>query len=440
MRRILVYLFITVGSYGYADTQGINNIQHVINDVQKYYIDPVTPQSLYDNAIQGMMTGLDPHCAYLNKQDFHDLNTAIQGTFAGVGLEITMDKGIIRVIAPLEGSPAQKAHIQSGDEIIRLNRTPVLGMTLRSAINTMRGPVGSTLTLTVIHHSEQTITPPKTITLKREIIHVQSVQSSIINVTGNHAYGYIKITQFQEKTSQEIATAIASLKKTPLNNQHLSGLILDLRNNPGGLFNSAVAVANEFIDIQNKKENNPNVILPIIVSTKGRTPQSTSVTHATKGDLIPGVPIVVLINGGSASSAEIVAGALKDNHRAILVGTKTFGKGSVQTVIPITANTAIKLTTALYYTPSGVSIQAQGIAPDIIVTPFVMQTANNAISDSNSNQLTEADLFKHLTNSNAATSKGNTLNPDINNLKLQHDSVIYQALNILKGLVLEQNI
>lgn len=400
----------------------VETFSKAMDDIRKYYVEPVSKKELFENAIRGMLNGLDPHCAYLDKQDFQDLNEATRGQFAGVGLEVTMKHGFIQVIAALDDSPAQKVGIQSGDYIIKLDKMSVSGLTLRSAINKMRGSTGSSIALEIIRKDSS---KPLNFVLKREMIHIKSVKSELLDDN----YGYIKLSQFQVSTPEEMYQAIKQLKKQT--HENLQGVILDLRNDPGGLLDSAVKVANAFIDGKKDKST-------VIVYTKGRSPGSKMVAFATPGDLINKAPMVVLINAGSASAAEIVAGSLKDDQRALLLGTKTFGKGSVQTVIPISNDSAIKLTTALYFTPSGISIQAKGITPDIAVKQLIWKSSQKM--NSSSEDLTEANLQGHLSARKTKTAH-ETLTLTKNDNELMHrDYQLYQALNVLKGMALTKSL
>lgn len=329
-------------------------LSETMHDIQTYYIKPVSEQYLLNQAMQGMLNGLDTHCTYMTGTTWDNIHAMTVSQFAGIGLEVTMKNGALCVVNVLDGTPAQKSGIQAGDKIIKLNDQSITGWTLRSAVDEMRGPVGSKITLDVMHDAMH-----RAYILKREMIHMQSVSSRLL---GN--YAYIKIAQFQSSTLQEVRAAVQALKAS--STEPIQGLIIDLRNNPGGLFTSGVAVANVFIDGKTQAGKS----ITVIVSTRGRAPGANAIDYATPGDIIQKIPIVVLVNHESASASEIVAGALKDNHRAVIVGTQTFGKGSVQTLIPLNQaigqESAIKLTTALYYTPLGISIQGVGITPDIL--------------------------------------------------------------------------
>ncbi len=432
--KLIIILFFTliINNIAFADPQKFSN---TIRDIQQYYIYPQSQQKLFDSAIRGMLEGLDPHCAYLNKADLKAMNDTTQSQFAGVGLDVSMEAGLVRVITPLDGSPAQEAGIQSGDYITMIDNTSVTGLTLRAVVHKLRGPQDSQVTLTILKNKAS---KPFSVVLTRDTIHIQSVKSELFN----GVYGYIKLAQFQSSTFKEMMNAINQLKKESLEKNVLQGFILDLRNNSGGLFDAGVAVADAFID--GKQTDNANQT--IIVSTKGRAEGSNTTVFAKPGDVLDNIPMIILVNAGSASASEIVAGALKDNNRAIILGTKTFGKGSVQTLIPIGGDSAIKLTTALYYTPSGISIQATGITPNIILKQMVL-TSHKSINNNNHNNIpdqdiTEANLQGHLTMANGfltinQPNKSNATK-NINNIhsSMAHDYQLQQAINILQGIVI----
>jgi carboxyl-terminal processing protease len=318
----------------------------VFERVRADYVDPVSDKELIENAINGMLTGLDPHSNYMNAKAFKDMQVQTHGEFGGLGIEVTQDNGFIKVISPIDGTPAARAGVKAGDLIIALDGKSVQGLTLNDTVDRMRGPPGSKIVLTI---RREGVDKPIELSLTREVIHIQVVRSKLLadNV------GYVRITSFSDQTDAGLRKAIAELKQKT--DGKLAGVILDLRNNPGGLLDQAVAVADDFL---NQGE---------IVSTRARHPEDSQRWNAHQGDITNGLPLVVLINGGSASASEIVAGALQDNRRAILLGARSFGKGSVQTVIPLPGNGAMRLTTARYYTPSGRSIQGLGITPDVPV-------------------------------------------------------------------------
>lgn len=393
----------------------------VLESIKNYYVNPIDDHVLFNNAIRGMLNGLDPHSSYLDQDEFADLKVSTTGKFGGIGTEITMEDGFIRVIAPIDDTPAKKAGIEAGDLIIRLNDTAVRGMALREAVDLMRGKPGTTVDLTILRKNHA---KPMKITVTRDIINVQSVRHEILDK--NNAY--LRISQFQNDTGDEVIRQIRTIKKTVGNK--LNGLILDLRNNPGGIFEASVATVNAFLNQEQLKYDG------LIVYTKGRIATSEIKEYAKGKDILNNLPMVVLINGGSASASEIVAGALQDHKRAIILGTKSFGKGSVQTVLPLRENRGLKLTTALYYTPSGKSIQATGIIPDVLVEhknmPVISVKEQDLIS------IKESDLQGHLnTSTTDADNKKNTeveANTATTNSKINNDYQLYEALMVLKAM------
>jgi carboxyl-terminal processing protease len=414
----------------------IKQFTTVLEHIKKYYVNTVTDQTLLENAIRGMLSGLDPHSTYLDAEEFSELKTHTSGKFGGLGIEVTMDDGLIRVISPIDETPAARAGIQAGDLIVRINETPVKGLTLQEAVDMMRGDRGTPITLTIVRPNE---TKPLKITLTREVINVRSVRQRLLEPN----FAYLRISQFQTNTGPDVVKALQTLKKE--NQAPLKGLIIDLRNNPGGILEASTQVADVFLDRNNLGYDG------LIVYTKGRLPGTELEEKATDTDHLAGAPIVVLVNGGSASASEIVAGALQDHHRAVIVGTQTFGKGSVQTVIPMRNKRGIKLTTSLYYTPSGRSIQATGIIPDIMVHRLQIEGDRN--EDFNSLYLREEDLQNHLSTENA---KKESKTPEENKAAAiglfskidthpeedvplyRRDYQLYEALNILKGLERQQ--
>jgi carboxyl-terminal processing protease len=323
----------------------LNLFGEVFERVRADYVDDVSDDSLVESAINGMLTSLDPHSNYLNTKNFNDMKVQTRGEFGGLGIEVSMENGLVKVVSPIDDTPAAHAGLKPGDLITHLDGDPVQGMTLPEAVEKMRGPVSSEIKLTIRREGKE----PFDVKLIRATIKIQSVRS---HLEGDNI-AYIRITTFNEQTDVGLNNAVKNLKQQA--GGKLLGLILDLRNDPGGLLDQAVAVADAFLE---KGE---------IVSTRGRRSEDAQRYNARPGDIAAGLPIAVLINGGSASASEIVAGALQDHHRAILLGTKSFGKGSVQTIIPLPGHGAMRLTTARYYTPSGRSIQAKGIDPDIVV-------------------------------------------------------------------------
>ena len=417
--------------------------------IKSDYVEPVDDKKLIDLAINGMVSGLDPHSAYLDAEGFKDLQVGTQGEFGGLGIEVGMEDGFVKVVSPIEDTPAYKAGVKPGDLIIKLDDTPVKGMSLNDAVKRMRGKPGSDIKLTI---ARKGVDKPIVLTLTRAIIKIRSVKSQLLE----NGYGYVRITQFQEHTGELLADALKTLYKE--NKAPLKGLILDLRNDPGGLLNGAVAVATAFV----KPDS-------LVVYTEGRTEDAKMRLTANRENYvrpmqpdymknlpegIKQVPMVVLVNGGTASASEIVAGALQDDKRAVIMGTRTFGKGSVQTILPIGNGTAIKLTTARYFTPSGRSIQAKGIEPDIVVEDPAMTSGEENLT------IREVDLVKHLSNPNddgSVKKPGEAVKPvrdslpDHNEIKdekrvplkpgevvSKNDYQVNQALNLLKGLQILQ--
>jgi carboxyl-terminal processing protease len=386
----------------------------ILNRVKSDYVEPVKDQDLLESAIRGMLDGLDPHSAYLSADEFREVTISTSGKFGGLGIEVQMQNGFVRVVAPIDDTPAHKAGLQSGDLIVRIDETPVKGLTLIDAVKLMRGEPGSKVSLTVLREA---VEQPFKVSVTRAIIHVQSVKSRLLEP----GYGYLRITQFSTETGKSLDEEMKRLLKE--NKGELNGLILDLRNNPGGVLNAAVDVSDAFLDKGN------------IVSIKGRLSETNKDFDATTGDLLRGKPIVVLINGGSASASEIVAGALQDHGRAVVMGEKSFGKGSVQTILPLQNNAALKLTTARYYTPKGRSIQAEGITPDITIQPVKV----SALTPDGLDPIKEADLARRL--QNEQTTKTPAISPMVPGEKVeqdlslaQTDYSLYEALNLLKGL------
>jgi len=345
---VLVLFFVFAGSAlgEEATYQGLSNFTRVLDLIERNYVDNVDTEKLAISAIEGMLKTLDPYSAYLTPERYKELEIGTSGEFGGVGIEISGENDILTVITPIEGSPAAKAGIKPGDLIIAIDGKSTQGLSVDEAVKSLRGPKGSTVKITIQSQGDKN---PREVVLVRDIIYVKSVNSKLID----GRIGYIKLSQFQEKTSEELVKAIEALESG--NKSQLNGLILDLRNNPGGLLTQAVEVADEFIDEG------------LIVSVKGRVEDQSTEYYATKKDNTPGYPIVVLVNKGSASASEVVAEALQDKKRAIILGTKTFGKGSVQSIIKLDDGSGLKLTTAKFYAPSGRSINQVGVIPDVIV-------------------------------------------------------------------------
>lgn len=385
----------------------IKTFAEIFTRIKRSYVEPVSDEKLLEYAVEGMLNGLDPHSVYLKGDRLDDLNEGTSGRFGGLGMEVMMEGGFVKVIAPIDDTPAYDAGILSGDLIIRIDGKTVSGSNLQEATEQMRGEPGTSITLTIIRDSEP---EPFDVTLKRAVVKFTSVKRKRLS----DEIGYLRITQFQLTTAEDFRKQLKQLRDI----NGFSGLIIDLRNNPGGLLNSAVSIADIFI-----KEGT-------IVSTKGRESVNDQSFQATSFDLIDGKPIVVLINGGSASASEIVAGALQDHERAIILGTDSFGKGSVQTVMNIDDEEAIKLTTARYYTPSGASIQAAGIVPDVYVKQRQFKEDKKPFQ-----RIKENNLPGHLENDKAPSTK----KPSDETAKLlARDYQLNEAFNLLKGLVLYQ--
>ena len=385
----------------------LRTFAEVLDRVKAAYVEPVDDKTLLENAIKGMLSNLDPHSAYLGPEDFQELQESTSGEFGGLGIEVGMEDGFVKVVSPIDDTPASRAGIEAGDLIVKINGAPTRGQTMTEAVDKMRGKIGEKITLTLVRDGGT----PFDVTLARATIQVKSVKSQLLE----SGYGYIRITQFQVKTGEEVGKALAKLRKD--NNGKLRGLVLDLRNNPGGVLQSAVEVADHFLT------------KGLIVYTKGRIANSELRFSADPADASEGVPLVVLINGGSASAAEIVAGALQDHKRGVLMGTDSFGKGSVQTVLPLNNDRALKLTTALYFTPNGRSIQAQGIVPDVEVARA------KVTREQDSENFKEADLAGHLGNGNGGADKPSSGKAKAAQARPQDDDYqLNQALNLLKGL------
>ncbi len=379
----------------------------VLNKVQKDYVEPVSTKKLIYGALKGMISSLDPHSGFMTPNEYKDLEVSTQGQFGGVGMTITLKNGILTVISPIEDTPAAKAGIEPGDKIIMIDGKPTNDLTLEQDLDMIRGPSGTKVRITVIREG---LKQPKIFDLTREIIKIKSVKYDVID---GH-YGYIRIIQFQETTNSELQKALDEIHKKTGND--VEGVILDLRNNPGGLLDQAVAVASRFIKSG------------LIVYTKGRLPDQQLKFMASGKNVEPDYPIVALINGGTASASEIVAGALQDHKRAIIVGTPSFGKGSVQTIIPLEDGSALRLTTALYYTPNGKSIQAEGIQPNITMheEKIVEEESQNIFG------VKEKDLEGHFPAQNKLPKEKIKETKKTENLL--SDSEIKRALDILKGI------
>ncbi len=398
---------------GSLPIQELRTFADIFGRIKSDYVEPIDDKQLLEYAIRGMLSGLDPHSAYLDEKSFKHLQEGTSGQFGGLGIEVGMEDGFIKVISPIDDTPAQRAGIESGDLIIRLDDQSVKGMTLGDAIKLMRGTPGSAIELLVIREG---VDKPLTFTLKRALIKVASIKSRMLAP----GYAYVRLSQFQLRSAEDMLAAIDKL--TQQADGKLKGLVLDLRNNPGGILNAAVDVSDAFLEDG------------LIVYTDGRINDSKLRFNATPGDVLHGAPIVVLVNNGSASASEIVAGALQDHHRAVIMGNQSFGKGSVQTVIPVSRTTAVKMTTARYYTPSGRSIQAEGITPDIELDRVKVEATKKAPIK----PLKEADLAGHLsTGKEGDNSEQPASDPQEEPLSIR-DYPLYEALNLLKGLQIFQ--
>jgi len=392
--------------------EDLRTFTEIFGRIKRDYVEPVSDKKLLEDAVRGMLSGLDPHSAYLVAEEFQELKEGTTGQFGGLGIEVTMENGFIKVVSPIDDTPAQRAGIKTGDLVIKLDDKPVKGMSLADAVKLMRGEPGSKIMLTIVREGEEA---PLKLTIARDIIKVKSVKSRMLEKD----YGYLRISSFQSGTGEGLKDAIAALKKE--NTRNLKGLVIDLRNNPGGVLNAAVEVSDAFLKSG------------LIVYTEGRIENSEMRFNASPDDLIDGAPIVVLINAGSASASEIVAGALQDQKRAIIMGEKSFGKGSVQTILPTSNGAAVKLTTARYYTPSGRSIQAEGIEPDIALAHVKLES----LEKQDFTPVKEADLSHHLQKSKENTkvpeNTGVSGDKEKDSPELK-DYALNEALNLLKGI------
>ena len=389
----------------------LRTFAEVFGRIKSDYVEDVDDRALLANAIRGMLGGLDPHSSYLDSEEYRELRVGTTGEFGGLGIEVGMEDGFVKVIAPIDDTPAQRAGIQAGDLIVRIDGKPVKGMSLNDAVAMMRGKPGSDIELTVVREGEG---EPLTFNITRDVIKVASVKSRTLEP----GYGYLRVSNFQARTADDLLAAVSELKAE--NKDGLKGVVLDLRNNPGGVLNAAVGVSDAFLDGG------------LIVYTMGRDEDAKLEFKAGPDDVLDGAPLAVLVNGGSASASEIVAGALQDQHRAVIMGEKTFGKGSVQTIVPIDDRTALKLTTARYYTPSGRSIQAMGIEPDItLVRGKVAMDEEPGVAP-----LKEADLMRHLEDPSNGAVDAEDAADDAEAPLAAEDYQLAEALNVLKGLSL----
>jgi carboxyl-terminal processing protease len=389
----------------------VRQLADVMQLIKEQYVVPVDDATLLHGAIKGMLGNLDPHSDFLEKSDYQDMQDLTSGQYNGIGIDVGVDQdGDIIVVSPVDGSPAAKAGIQAGDTILSVDGTSTDGLSLDQASQLLRGRLGSKVTLELQGQGQD---KPYTVKLTRQEIKVASARAELLQ----KGYGYLRISDFGDDTQAALLSSMKELVKK--NGGPMQGLVMDLRDNPGGLLDAAVAVSDDFLDSG------------VIVTAKGRAADASLSRSATPGDLLEGAPLVVLVDGGTASAAEIVAGALKDDHRALIVGTQTFGKGSVQTVIPLPDGDAIKLTTALYYTPSGRSIQAEGIDPDVDVDALELAGGEQDTAAPEK----EANLHSHLSNPNAApVPVTGAAAIKLEDALAGRDFQLYQALNILKGL------
>lgn len=393
----------------------------IFNQIKTSYVEPVEDKVLLENAISGMLSRLDPHSAYLGPEAYEDLKVSTSGEFGGLGIVVSMEEGYVKVVSPIDDTPAAEAGVMAGDLVVKLDDKNVYGMTLNEAVDLMRGKPKTKITLTIIREG---VNKPLELTLTRDIIKVKSVKQKTLE----KGYGYLRISNFQVDTGSDLKSAFKEILKE--NDNKLDGLVLDLRNNPGGLLDASVSVSDMFLDGGE------------VVSIKGRDEASEKRFTASNGDQTNNVPIIVLVNGGSASASEIVAGALQDHKRAIIMGTTTFGKGSVQNVIGIDKEHALKLTTARYYTPSGRSIQAEGIIPDIEVEMAKLTTLRTG-----DEYFKEADLDRHLDNGEAKASTTEQLKASFKTKTDEEekplsetDYQLYQALTLLKSIKIVKNL
>ena len=387
----------------------------IFQRVRESYVDEVNEKDLVEAAINGMLTSLDPHSSFLNNDNFSDMQVQTKGKFGGLGIEITMEAGVIKIVSPIDDTPAAKVGLQPEDLIIAVNDKPILGMTLSDAVDKLRGEVGSKVTITVKRGTLE----PFDVTLTRDTIKIRSVRAKMFE-----GIGYLRVTTFSEQTTSGLTKEINEMFAE--HGEELQGFVLDLRNNPGGLLSEAISVSDAFLE-QGE-----------IVSTRGRSNENASRAYARPGDIAKGLPVVVLINSGSASASEIVAGALKDHRRAVLLGTRSFGKGSVQSVIPLSGNSAMRLTTARYYTPSGVSIQAKGITPDIEVALARIEKLEGGIT--REEDLRGAlDKGKKIDNGNT---RQNAEDKSVKPSKTDQSNIDYQlarALDLIRGVSIFNN-
>jgi carboxyl-terminal processing protease len=387
----------------------LRTFSEVYARIKRDYVEQVDDKTLIENAVRGMLTGLDPHSSYMDVAQYQELQASTNGEFGGLGIEVGTQDGFVKVIAPIDDTPAAKAGLQAGDLILRLDGRPVKGMALNDAVKIMRGDPGTNIVLTVLREGQD---EPFNVTLTRAVVQVKSVKTRLLD----DGLGYVRLSQFQSRTGEDLVAAVEALKAE--GGGSLKGLVLDLRNNPGGVLNAAVKVSDAFL-----REGR-------IVYTDGRREKLQTNWFATPDDILDDAPIVVLVNAGSASASEIVAGALQDHHRAIIMGAQTFGKGSVQTIMPLKEGGAVKITTSRYYTPGGRSIQAEGIKPDVTLAAYKL----TKIDDPKVERLREVDLKGHLNNPKAKIElPGDAAKAESD---LTEDYALTEAVNLLRGLAI----
>ena len=413
-------VFAQRGAEATLPLEDLRTFTEVFARIKNDYVESINDKTLLENAIHGMLSGLDPHSAYLIPDDYQELQAGTSGEFGGLGIEVGMEDGFVKVIAPIDDTPAQRAGVEAGDLVIRLDDTPVKGLSLAEAVKVMRGAPGTDIVLTIVREG---VDRPLSITITRDVIRVTSVRSRSLEP----GYGYVRISQFQIRTGEDLHEAVAGLREDA-GDADLKGLVLDLRNNPGGVLNAAVSVSDAFLD------------KGTIVYTEGRMDDAQLTFSAKGSDILDGIPLVVLVNAGSASASEIVAGALQDHRRAVIMGEKTFGKGSVQTILPLDNGSALKLTTARYYTPSGSSIQARGIVPDITLDRMRVSRIDTG------QRIKEADLARHLESEGGSRDAAEDFEAAQQAQQAagetslaQRDFALYEALNLLKGLHILNN-
>ncbi len=427
LKTVAIIMLLSLSSFSYAEIvekkedttkkqdlplEQLRNFSDIFARIKTDYVEQVSDTELLENAIRGMLSGLDPHSTYLDPEEYKELRIGTTGQFGGLGIQVGMEDGYVKVISPIDDTPAHKAGLKAGDLIVRLDNKSVKDMSLNDAVKAMRGKPGTSIELSIIRKGKD---EPVKFKLKRAIIKVKSVKSHLLEP----GFGYVRISTFQSKTARHLKSAVSKLVDE--NEAPLNGLIMDLRNNPGGVLNAAADVTDLFV----KKGK--------LVYTQGRTDDSYIEFVAKPGDILNEAPMIILINGGSASASEIVAGALQDHKRAVIMGEKSFGKGSVQTIQELRNGGAVKFTTARYFTPGGRSIQAEGIVPDIILKN--MQVTSK--QENSFNRLKESDLSGHISNPNGKLDKNkNKKGKAVNGMteKLQKDYKIHEALNLLKGM------